>query len=211
MTNARHAHHAHTRSMDKRDVLLFFSLITSAPATSALLSVAFGFYSPIGTGGLLDYQAVALGILLFTLVPTVMTLYYYRKGIIDLELSDRRARTPVYMVSLGSQLLAMAVFFILNSRIMFVTAVAYVTLTAAMLAINLKWKISAHAAGIAGPVTALTAVFGSSMFPLYLLLLPVFAHRLAIKAHTIWQLVAGALLAFVVTFAVYSNLYLPAF
>jgi len=217
MAKTKHAHYAHNthatryRQMDKRDILLLISLVTSAPATSALLSVAFGFYSPIGTGNLHEWQAAALGILLFTLVPTVVALYYYRKGIVDLELSERRARTPVYIVSLGSQLLAMIVFFILNSKIMFVTAVAYVTLTAAMLAINLKWKISAHAAGIAGPVTALTAVFGSSMLPLYLFLIPIFAHRMHIKAHTFWQLAVGALLAFVVTFAVYSNLYLPAF
>ncbi len=193
--------------IDKKSILLLLSLVTSAPATSALLSLIFGLYSPIGTGELHPYQAAALGILLFTIVPTAVALYYYRKGIVDLELSDRKTRTPVYLVSLGSQLLAATVFYIVNSPIMFVTAVAYTAVTFAMLLINLKWKISAHAAGIAGPVTALYVVFGGMALPLYLLLIPIFALRLKVKAHTISQLIAGALLAIIVTFAVYSKLY----
>jgi len=194
-------------SINKSCILLALSLISSVPATSALLSLVFGFYSPIGTGDLHGWQAAALGILLFTVVPTAVALYYYRKGIVDLELSERSKRTPVYLVSLGSQLLALIVFYILNSPIMYVTAVAYAVVTFTMLLINLKWKISAHAAGIAGPVTALYVVFGNAALPLYLLLIPIFALRLKVKAHTIGQLIAGALLAIIVSLTVYSNLY----
>jgi membrane-associated phospholipid phosphatase len=73
-----------------------------------------------------------------------------------------------------------------------------------MMFINLKWKISAHASGVAGPVTALYSVYGSQILPLYLLLLPVFALRLKLKAHNIWQLIGGTVLAITVTYIVYG-------
>jgi len=184
--------------------LLLLSLLCSAPATAVMLSFLFSFYSPIGTGTVGEMQSFLLGVLFLTVIPTVTILYFYRKGIVDIELSERKLRTPFYAIGMVSQMMAAIVFYSLHDNIMFVTAMAYAIVTALMMFINLKWKISAHASGVAGPVTALYSVYGSQILPLYLLLLPIFALRLKLKAHNIWQLIGGTVLATVVTYVVYG-------
>ncbi|VVB73904.1 Uncharacterised protein [uncultured archaeon] len=184
--------------------LLLLSLFCSAPATAVMLSFLFSFYSPIGTGTVGGMQSFLLGALFLTVIPTMTILYFYRKGIIDIELSERRLRTPFYAVGMMSQMMAAIVFYSIHDSIMFVTSMAYAIVTVLMMFINLKWKISAHASGVAGPVTAIYAVYGSQTLPLYLLLLPIFALRLKLKAHNIWQLIGGTLLATIVTYVVYS-------
>jgi len=184
--------------------LLLLSLLVSAPATAAMLSFVFSFYSPVGTGSIGGMQSFLLGVIFLSVVPTLTILYFYKKGIVDIELSERRLRTPFYAIGLMSQIIAAAAFYSIQDRIMFVTAMAYAIVTSLMMFVNLKWKISAHASGVAGPVTALYSVFGSQVLPLYLLLLPVFALRLKLKAHNIWQLIGGTVLALVVTLTVYK-------
>jgi membrane-associated phospholipid phosphatase len=68
-------------------------------------------------------------------------------------------------------------------------------------------KISAHGAGVAGPITAITYYFGILAFPLFLLIpLTVWA-RLKLKAHTLFEVVSGILIATLITFFVYNILY----
>lgn len=183
--------------------LTLLSLLCSAPATAVMLSFIFSFYSPIGIGNLTGVQSFLLGVIFLSIVPTITILYFYRKGIVDIELSERKLRTPFYVVGILSQMIAAIVFYAIQDKIMFVTSMAYAVVTILMMFINLKWKISAHASGVAGPVTALCAVYGVVALPLYLLLLPVFALRLKLKAHNVLQLIGGATLAIVVTYMVY--------
>lgn len=187
--------------------LLAVSVMCSAPATAAILAIIFGRFSPIGTGQINSLQAMALGVLFLSVVPTLVALYFYRKGIVDVEVSERRRRTPIYAVALGSQALAAFVFFTVGSLVMFVLSLAYLVTTAVILLINLKWKISAHTAGIAGPAVALYMVFGNIAAPVFLLLVPVFILRLKLKAHSFWQLIGGTIVAMVVTYSVYALLY----
>ena len=74
-----------------------------------------------------------------------------------------------------------------------------------MALINLKWKISAHAAGIGGIIALIYEihVLGLSAFDLFWLLCFVIilagllcSARLALKRHDIWQLLAGAVVGF---------------
>ena len=192
----------------KFDILLMISLICSAPATAALLSILMAKFSPIGTGVLNSFQGAAVGVFFLSIVPTLTALYFYRKGVVDIELSDRKQRTPVYLVALGSQILATLVFYALEVKIMYVLSMAYVAVTAVVLLINTQWKISAHTSGIAGPATALYMVFGSVALPAFLFLIPVFALRLKLKAHTVWQLVVGAMVSIALVYTVYSIAFL---
>jgi membrane-associated phospholipid phosphatase len=65
--------------------------------------------------------------------------------------------------------------------------------------INLYWKISIHAMGIAGPTTVLVFVFGYWGVLLGLLLLPVIWSRVYLKKHTVAQAITGGILGFVLT------------
>jgi membrane-associated phospholipid phosphatase len=56
-----------------------------------------------------------------------------------------------------------------------------------------------HASGVAGPVTALIYVLGVVALPLLFLIVPVGWARIRLKAHTLAQVAAGALLTAVAT------------
>jgi membrane-associated phospholipid phosphatase len=65
--------------------------------------------------------------------------------------------------------------------------------------INSRWKISAHSAGLSGPLTVLAWIFGFKTLPLFLLIPLVGWSRLYLKAHTFWQVVAGTVLGIFMT------------
>ncbi|MBN1683013.1 hypothetical protein JW865_05625 [Candidatus Bathyarchaeota archaeon] len=65
--------------------------------------------------------------------------------------------------------------------------------------ITFKWKISIHASGITGPVTALVYLLGLTMIPLFLFVIPVAWARVELKAHTIMQVTAGAIISTMLT------------
>ena len=68
-----------------------------------------------------------------------------------------------------------------------------------LMVITLKWKISIHASGITGPFTALLYLLGIVVAPLILIIIPVAWARVELKAHTIMQVAAGAILSGVLT------------
>ena len=75
----------------------------------------------------------------------------------------------------------------------------YASNTLVLLAINLSWKASAHAMGVAGPTMALVFGFGAPGALLSLLLPFVGWSRVRLKAHTLSQVAVGAALGYVLT------------
>jgi membrane-associated phospholipid phosphatase len=76
---------------------------------------------------------------------------------------------------------------------------------AVLAAITTVWKISIHCAVAAGSVTILALLFGPWLIPAYLLVALTGWSRVALKDHTIAQVIAGSLLgalAAVVTYAI---------
>lgn len=186
--------------------LIILSVLTSAPVTSVFLAYIFSFHSPYGTGNITSLSSFLLAGIFFSLLPGMAILYFSRKGKVDVELSERTSRTQFYLIAIVCQIIAAAIFFIYDNKLMFVTSIAYAIVTSLMTVINLKWKISAHASGIAGPVTALYVVYGDIALPLYILLIPIFILRYRVKAHSTMQLIAGAALSIIVTYVVFSSM-----
>jgi len=77
----------------------------------------------------------------------------------------------------------------------------------ALLIINLFTKISSHTAGLAGPLTAVTYIYGVITLPLFLLLLLLFWARSVLKAHTFFQLLEGSITAVLITYLVFFFIY----
>lgn len=75
----------------------------------------------------------------------------------------------------------------------------YGTNTLIVFFINLKWKISVHAMGVAGPAIALM-FFTPLGFFLGLLTPLVMWSRISLKKHTRNQVLAGSVLGYVLTF-----------
>jgi len=65
--------------------------------------------------------------------------------------------------------------------------------------VNLRWKISIHTMGIAGPTTVLIVVFGYWGALLALLLPPVIWSRVYLKKHTVAQALGGTAAGFLLT------------
>ncbi len=90
---------------------------------------------------------------------------------------------------------------------MLLISLSYVFVTTAIMFVTLFWKISVHSAGVAGPTTALVYFFGKEMIFLHILTMIVILVRLKLKVHTLPQLIAGSVMAIVVTFLTYFFFY----
>jgi membrane-associated phospholipid phosphatase len=66
-----------------------------------------------------------------------------------------------------------------------------------MMIITLVWKISIHVSGITAAATFLVYHLGAGMLPFFMLLFPVGWARIRLKAHSLAQVVGGALLTMV--------------
>ena len=128
------------------------------------------------------------------------------KLIKDLRVEQRQQRLLPYLFSALCYAVAAYYLFYRHSPQWFVMFMVGASVTVLLMAfINLKWKISAHMAGMGGLVALLYQIHvqGLSAFDLlWLLCLTVIvagvlgSSRLVLRRHDIWQLLAGAVVGF---------------
>jgi len=194
-------------SLETRTAEIFSKAFTPF-AVAAIISIAFSWFSPIGVGPVMSPLSSALvGIITLCLLPFAPVLYCVRTGSTDLDVSDATKRAPLYMLGLIGYALGVTAFLLLKNRLMFVMALAYLCVGLAMCLITIAWKISAHTAGIAGPITALALVFGAWTIPLYALSIFMMWSRMKLHGHTLSQAVAGLVVAIMITGIMYSVFY----
>jgi len=158
-------------------------------------------------------SAQALGLIwaiLTLLIVTGIPLAYLligRKGswVSDMELSHREERPRFILVSLSSDVLALAALWLGNGpHLLRLIVLTYFCLAIVMLSISSFWKISMHMAGVGGFSTALVFVFGAPMLWAFLSLPLVAWARLHRRKHNIPQLVAGAVVGALITMLVFG-------
>jgi hypothetical protein len=147
-----------------------------------------------------------LVLMIVTFIPLGYLLIGRKRGwVTDMELSRRAERPRFILVSLGSDILAMAALWIGNGpHLLRVLVLTYFCLAIVMFAVSSVWKISMHMAGVAGFSTALVFVFGPPGIWAFLSLLPVAWARLHRRKHVPAQLVAGAAAGALVTLLVFG-------
>lgn len=151
---------------------------------------------------------LAIGWTFLSFIPLVTVIYAKKMGWSEsFDVPRRKNRTKVFLPVIVSYVIASTIFWYLSSHVLFMISLAYVLVTSSLAVANLFWKVSIHAAGIAGPTTALVYVFGAKFAILYALLIPVCLSRYRLRAHTKKQLVGGIILSVIVTLAVYLSLY----
>ena len=171
---------------------------------SVLILTFFPIHNPVSTSPHLN---LLTGILFLCIFPVIAILYAYRKGKVDIWVSDRTVRTPFYIIAIIGYITATILFYFLKNLNLFVLSASYCLVTIAISVGNLFRKISAHGAGVAGPITAITFNFGIFAVPLYLLIpLKIWA-RVKLEAHSLFEVIAGILIAIIITFFVYNFLY----
>ncbi len=181
------------------------SLVLSVPVINFFVLLAFVYGFP--TGILTQLNALLIGISLVVAIPVIPILHASRKGWIDLEIEEKEERAGFFIAPLFSYATGALVFYSTQSHALAVMATAYAVITLAYLFINNFWKISVHTAGTAGPATALLWVFGPIAAPLYLLTILVMWIRLQLGVHTLMQAFMGAIVAIILTAAVFKFFY----
>jgi membrane-associated phospholipid phosphatase len=78
----------------------------------------------------------------------------------------------------------------------------YVIVVLGLILVNLFFKASGHAAGVAGPVSALIYLYGLIATPLIALIPLTMWARVRARGHTLAQTIVGALLSAAITVAV---------
>lgn len=177
--------------------VLFDSSILSLP-----IFLALGYISA-RTLGLLW---AILTLLIVTGIPLAYLLIGRNRGwVSDMELSRREERPRFILVSLSSDVLALAALWLGNGpHLLRLIVLTYFCLAIVMFSISSFWKISMHMAGVGGFSTALVFVFGAPALWAFLSLLLVAWARLHRRKHNIPQLIAGALAGVLVAALVFG-------
>jgi len=147
------------------------------------------------------YLMLAICITFGTLVPLLMMYQLSKRGLIsDFYISEKKERTKPFLGAIASYIVGSIALLLVRAPVI-VTALMLCTAgnTVIIMLITLRWKISVHASGIAGPVTALIYGTGAWAAVFFLLLIPVGWARVRLRAHTPWQILAGVLVTVVST------------
>ncbi|MBV8171093.1 MAG: hypothetical protein JO219_04085, partial [Candidatus Eremiobacteraeota bacterium] len=137
----------------------------------------------------------AVSVTLFTVAPLLCLLLLYVTGrISDFDMSDRFEREKIFLVIVVIDLLTAIAFTVAKVPVQIVAiAWGYWATALVIMIITRYWKISTHAFGIAGPFAVMFVLFKLQPLP-YVPLVPLVCWaRVYLRAHTLAQVVAGAL------------------
>jgi membrane-associated phospholipid phosphatase len=136
----------------------------------------------------------AVAVLFVCVLPLAAVVLLVRLGkVTDHHVSDRRQRAPVLAMSVVSLLAGLCLLLALNApRSVIAMVLATVGGVAVLAVISLFWKISGHAGSIAFATAVAVLMLGAPWSPLLLLIPAVCWSRVVLRAHTVAQVVAGA-------------------
>jgi len=130
-----------------------------------------------------------------------------KRGIVDLDVSNQEQRLRFFLFAILCYIFAYGVYWWLASDVMRILAAAYIAVTTGVTITNEYTKVSVHAAGIAGPSTALIYMYGVPALPIIAIWGLVVWARSTLKQHSIAQGILGILLGVLITVAIYFVLY----
>ena len=142
-----------------------------------------------------------IAVLGISVAPFLFILQGVRKGkLTDHHVSKREQRFVPLVFGLICMILSFVLLYLLGvSAVLMATVVAVIVACVISLAVTKYWKISLHLVGMAGAVTVFVLLFGPLMLVLSPLVLVVGWARWQVRAHSIYQAIAGTILAVVVT------------
>ena len=193
--------------LDSKKAAQLFSAIFSPVGIAFYTTVIFSVFSPIVQTNYNILISIILGIIFLCILPIIGIFYQYFIGKVDLWVSNQKKRTPLYITAIIVYIIGAIIFYYIDYKIMFILTMAYVSVTTVVMIANFFTKVSSHTAGVAGPITALSIVYGIVALPLFIMLPLTIWARLKLKAHDILQLIAGTIIAIIVTSIVYIILF----
>jgi membrane-associated phospholipid phosphatase len=189
-----------------RDLARILSTIFNPFLTAFALFVIL---AHIGATDTLDFWRLLFLSTFFTSIGPMLYVFwlYATDRISDLDMSSRLEREMVFTAFVAFDICGSAVLWIAHApRLLIAAMLGYLASTLIVQYITRYWKISTHALGITAPLAALTLLYGRQPLPFMVLIPMVCWARVYLKAHTIAQVLAGAVLA-VATTAFFFSLF----
>jgi membrane-associated phospholipid phosphatase len=141
-----------------------------------------------------------ISIVFATVIPSIIAYLWVKNKNLEMDMPNKEDRVYPLLWILSSYLIGVIILFISSAPPMTtILMFCYFSNTLLVLLISPFWKISIHSVGVAGPVATLIYVFG---YPglIFIIFIPlVMWSRLYLKRHTLLQVIAGALLGFILT------------
>ncbi len=171
------------------------SNILSPAAISVPFVMAVALYHTRNILAALTYACVTLFFLSFG--PMAYIIVGVRRGkFTDVDVSIRSQRLRPFLFALASTLVGLGVLSLIHAPKNLETLVLISIISGlVMMFITLWWKISLHASSLAGVLTMLTALYGNSILPAFMLVVLVCWSRVVLRRHTIAQVVAGSIVS----------------
>lgn len=184
-------------------VAFLISAIFSPYVTATVFIVLASYKYAANMGQFLPWILIFL--FFATILPGLYILWLLEAGKIkDIHMADRAERKwPFLLAGISSALGALLLFELGTAHTVVALAVTYSAIALIVAFITLVWKISVHTAMFASIVTVAVIIFGPVYAWFYLILIPLAWSRIHRKRHTIGQAAAGAMMAFIVTAAVF--------
>ena len=149
-----------------------------------------------------DYGLMVAAAFFSGVLPILLILYMKRSRIVSEMMVDNEAdRTKPFLGALASYFLGVAALLFMGApnTMVFLMACYFVN-SLAMMLITLRYKISIHAAGVAGPAVFLVRLYGLAIWPFLLVAAFVSWARYQLEMHTFWQLLLGLLVTGLLTY-----------
>lgn len=145
-----------------------------------------------------------------TLIPGIIGLALVRRGwITELHVPRQEDRTVFYLSVAPCPIAAFLLLYLLNAPVpLLLLAIGYMATLLAFTLINLKTKISSHAGAVSGSVAAFFFMFKSAALPTLIFVPLVIWSRLALRQHSLGQVLLGTLLAAAIMVSVFSAYHL---
>ncbi|WP_409199597.1 PAP2 family protein [Methanobrevibacter sp. DSM 116169] len=135
-----------------------------------------------------------------TIIPMLLILIWSKIKKVDKDYTIKEHRNiPLLIISIIYFIGAIILWLLSINPIIISLMFCYGLNTLIVFFINLKWKISVHSMGIAGPITAL--MFVNPLFFILGFITPIIMwSRLILKKHTLTQVLAGSILGYLLTY-----------
>ncbi len=183
--------------INKEALAEFISTISNAPLVAIVVFVTIN-YILVPDGSWAIYAIISA--FFAGVMPIIIGSIWTKRENIDRDMPVKEDRFyPLLLVILSYIIGVVVLYLIAAPALTTVLMVCYLVNTSVVFLINRHWKISIHAMGIAGPLTALIYLFGWPGLILTLLVPVVGWSRVHLKRHTPWQVIIGTILGFVLT------------
>jgi membrane-associated phospholipid phosphatase len=191
--------------MDSLKIARLISTIFVPPSFSLIVYFIFAIYFEEDLSD--SFTLLIITTLFGFILPITMFLILRKKNLVsDQDALIKEQRNVPFIVA--TLIYMCGLFFLIYFKVSLISIAfwfCFISNTIITILINKYWKISVHSMGASGAFAALTFAFGYTILPFIVILILVGWSRIKLKCHTLSQVIAGIILAFL---SVYFQMYL---